>query len=143
VDDTYKWLIGTTAVNENETGHFKCWEPSADVKGIDITDSGYFRFSYKGKKILCHRFVWVYHNPGKTITDGYDISHLCGNKRCCRPSHLHCEIKTNNIARIGCMGYIVSEKNPNDILLLCTHNVPCKTSRFVNGKNFVIIEKEI
>jgi hypothetical protein len=140
INNTYKWLVGTTTEFKNETKHFTCWEPSGT--GIDDTDSGYKRFSYKGDKILCHRFVWYFFNPGKLIPNDHDISHLCGNKRCCRPSHLYCEPKPNNVARINCIAYLVADSNHDSIMKICIHNVPCKTAKYISKNNLVTLQPE-
>jgi hypothetical protein len=141
IDNIYKWLVGTTTEIKNETGHFTCWEPSGT--GIDNVDTGYNRFSYKGDKILCHRFVWYFYNPGKLVPNDYDISHLCGNKKCCRYSHLHCEPKPDNVARINCVGYVVSRNEDDSMtLLICPHNVPCKKAKYVYQECLVNIIPE-
>jgi hypothetical protein len=133
-DHVYEWLIGCTKEVTNVTGHFTCWIPEGE--GIELTDSGYNRMDYSGKH-FCHRFVWLYHNPGKNVLYGYDVSHLCGNSACCRSSHLICEPKPDNIARINCIGYLVRQGNPNHILKICPHNIPCKKAIYFSENDIV------
>lgn len=47
---------------------------------------GYGRISFKGKKILAHRYVWEkVHGP---IPAGFEIDHQCQNKACINLDHL-------------------------------------------------------
>jgi hypothetical protein len=54
-----------------------------------------------------------------------DISHLCSNVTCCRPSHLHRESHSINMSRIGCPGLIVMPDYSEYALSLCTHTPRC------------------
>lgn len=106
--EAYKWLmrwrirVQTTDVS-HITDAFSCWVPSCDG-GIDITSGNYRRMAVDGSKELCHRFVYRFWYPSYS-TDN-DVSHLCGNNGCCRPSHLTSESRTTNKSRDGCVGFL-------------------------------------
>lgn len=55
-----------------------------------LNQDGYFRklFYEDGKKVLkmYHRFVWE--RSGRAIPEGYEIDHICRNRRCCNLDHL-------------------------------------------------------
>lgn len=68
-----------------------------------LNADGYFRklFTIDGKRVLkmYHRFVWE--RSGKVIPEGYEIDHICRNRKCCNPDHLQLlsisdhKVKTN------------------------------------------------
>lgn len=41
-----------------------------------------------GRLVMRHRWFWELHN-GK-IPEGFEINHLCKNRRCCNVEHLEC-----------------------------------------------------
>lgn len=64
-----------------------CWEPS----GGYLTQDGYQRVlthkrSKGGKLKMWHRLVWEIVNGD--IPEGYEINHLCKNRKCCNIDHL-------------------------------------------------------
>lgn len=41
-----------------------------------------------GKLVMRHRWFWeLFHGP---IPAGYEVNHLCKNRRCCNVNHLEC-----------------------------------------------------
>ena len=140
LNNSYKWLIGSTeVVSSSPAGHFECWVPEGP--GIQTLKSGYNRFSFRGSYYMCHVFVWHYHNPNRVA--GKDISHLCSNEACCRPSHLRAENRDYNISRRGCVGYLVSMENPDLVIKVCTHQPPCtKTTPFSEMSSLVTLDVE-
>lgn len=120
-EDAYRWLIGRTEeVASTPAGHFRCWVPGGP--GIQHLASGYSRFSFRGVYHMCHAFTWHYRHPGDQGSG--DLSHLCSNQACCRPSHLHREDRNTNLSRRGCPGYLVSTTS-NLVLQACRHDPPC------------------
>ena len=65
----------------------KCLDPGFGHENQD----GYVRIWDKpkpegGKLVMRHRWFWeLEHGP---IPDGYEINHLCKNRRCCNVEHL-------------------------------------------------------
>lgn len=49
-----------------------------------------------GKLVMRHRWFWEHHNG--PIPEGYEVNHLCKNRRCCNVGHL--ELLTNKDHRI-------------------------------------------
>lgn len=72
-----------------ETG---CWEWTG---GTDPT--GYGRFFFDGRMGYAHRFA--YETAVGPIPAGFDIDHLCRNRRCVRPSHLEAVTRRENLMR--------------------------------------------
>lgn len=60
--------------------------------------NGYGRFWFNGKMEYAHRWAFV-HLGGGTIPDGYDLDHLCRNRRCTRPDHLEPVTRRENLLR--------------------------------------------
>lgn len=141
LNNDYRWLIKSTRVVASPpAGHFQCWIPQGP--GIQPTASGYNRFSFRGVYYMCHVYVWHYHHPNSKAS-AQDISHLCSNEACCRPSHLHRESRHHNISRRGCLGYLVSTESPDMIIMACAHNPPCaKTASFSEKSNAVTLNYE-
>lgn len=118
----YRWLISTTIQIVDRSGYVTCWAPKGP--GIDQSSAGYHRFSIMGKKRLCHDFVWEYHHLG--INKEADISHLCHNKWCCRPSHLTDESRSVNKSRDNCPGYVLMNLNSRQRMIkVCSHDPVC------------------
>jgi hypothetical protein len=59
----------------------KCWEWNATKN-----PEGYGGFRANGKMEKSHRVAWGLMKG--VIPDGLDVHHVCGNKGCCRPSHM-------------------------------------------------------
>lgn len=58
-----------------------CWEWRGGV-----TDGGYGRFSWAARPRLAHRIAWTL-LVGQ-IVQGFELDHLCRNRRCVNPDHL-------------------------------------------------------
>ena len=121
----YHRLMSSSIRISNIREQFECWIIPKDRPGYDQMPSGYTRFSFQGKKLMTHRFTWLYNNPGQAIT--LDISHLCGNASCHRPEHLVHESRADNIDRRGCKAWAIGYHS--DLLIrLCRHTPLCKTA---------------
>lgn len=125
----YWFLIHNTVVVPSERRIFKCWEIQR-APGIDNPENGYYRANFDNSKVTVHRWIWQYHNNFQEVPVGYDISHLCGNKECIRPSHLIRESRAENINRIGCPGYCWFTLQKK-LIRICKHRPCCK--RVVKG----------
>ena len=51
-----------------------------------LTWDGYGRISYRGRKASAHRVALEL--AGRLIPVGYEVDHLCRNRRCVNPDHL-------------------------------------------------------
>lgn len=68
-----------------------CWNWTAS------TDEGYGVFHDNRRKLSAHRWSWLHH--GGVIPDGFQLDHLCRNRRCVRPSHLEAVLPRDNTHR--------------------------------------------
>ena len=136
IDRDYRWLITkTTVAPQDSLGIINCSIPNGE--GIDITEANYTRMGFRGDKVMCHVFSWNYFNPGQIIPATNDVSHLCGNSKCCKPSHLHLEPHSVNIGRIACPGFIVIPitDTENHCFQICNHTPHCKKYQIINLAN--------
>ena len=122
--EKYTWILSNCieySPPEDVNNIIKCWIPNPNAVGMqyDATNNQ-FRFSNKGKYDLVHVFTSEFIKGSKGTLDA---SHLCHNRRCCRPSHITFESRTDNIARVDCPGYIIVEGR---LYKVCTHYPPCK-----------------
>ena len=51
-----------------------------------VSRDGYGRFRYQGRKARAHRVALEL--AGRIIPTGYEVDHLCRNRRCVNPHHL-------------------------------------------------------
>lgn len=71
-----------------------CWEwQGACLHG----GTSYGVFGYQGKNVLAHRFA--YEELKGAIPSGYELDHLCRNKRCVNPDHLEVVTRSENTKR--------------------------------------------
>jgi hypothetical protein len=148
-DFGYRHLIART--NEVKKGVFVCWKPDITKPGIDVSDNPdyqYRRFNYFGSKQLCHVFTWQYFHPGVNKPENYDISHLCCDPECCRPTHLYCELRKYQRTRDKCPGFIWYQflgetqqdgsDEENHYFDLCEHQPKCKKCQEINIDNEIV-----
>lgn len=62
-----------------------------------ILAGGYGQFWFEGKMRLAHR--WSYSELRGPIPPGFNIDHLCRNRRCVNPAHLEPVTQKENVAR--------------------------------------------
>lgn len=70
-----------------------CWE----YQGALTHGYGMIRDSRAGKNMMAHRAVWEHLRS--SIPEGYQIDHLCRNKRCVNPDHLEPVTASENTRR--------------------------------------------
>lgn len=121
----YRWLISSITKKSSPLGFFECWEVEEGTRGFDEAN-GYLRISYNGRKVFAHVFVWEYQNRAKKPED-QDISHLCHNRRCCNPAHLHPESRAANKSRDHCIGVASPDPKGTVHYRLCSHQPACCT----------------
>lgn len=80
--------------------------------------NGYVQVRWCGIKYYCHVLAAVLQMQRHPIV-GEEASHLCGNKRCIRPSHMTFESGELNKTRSYCAYF---RGNPN---LVCLHQPAC------------------
>lgn len=107
---------------------FTCWESTRGNKS-----GQYYRTNFQSKKVLTYNAIAVafYGQP-----NGEDISHLCGNPRCVRPSHIYYESHQINISRINCCGMIFCTRTKKYLKNVCVHYPKCKKV-FIDTENAV------
>ena len=70
-----------------------CWEWQASLNGKD----GYGLFWNGQRTQVAHRFL--YESLNGVIPIGFELDHLCRNKRCVNPIHLEVVTRSQNTAR--------------------------------------------
>lgn len=61
------------------------------------THNGYGQVGYQGRLWTAHRAFWVF--MGKPDPTGFDLDHLCRNRRCINPDHLEIVTRAENLRR--------------------------------------------
>ena len=139
----YNWIAYNANRVYDSTGTFCCWIPPTGG-GFDFDeDKNQFRFSIDGKKALVHVFTRFCKSAPPDLNNNIsslDVSHLCHNRKCCRPSHLEYEGRDYNKSRDNCPGYLKDEHG--DFRLVCKHNPPCKVVTVVSDCAIVNLIKE-
>lgn len=74
-----------------------CWVWSAS-----LTHDGYGCFRGENGMTLAHRFSYILANG--PVPDGFQIDHLCRNRRCVRPDHLESVTPRENAMRSNSSG---------------------------------------
>ena len=92
--------------------------------GLETRKCGYIRMNRNGKKIFCYVLVDSVH---PWYNDKLDVSHLCGNPKCCNKHHLWSKTHRENLSRKGCPGYtfLLEDADTRSWLVLCTHFPTC------------------
>lgn len=100
-----------------------CDYPKDKSNGVTKGVSGYM-VTINGFNTHFSRLRWMVKNRRITQAKDVEIHHRCGNKLCCRPSHLEEGKKGDGKARIGCKGYIKVDEDT--FIKVCTHDPPCR-----------------
>lgn len=138
LNSIHSWLVSNTESVPNATNHFFCWKPISSKGIVVVTPNGYRRLNFRGRKIMCHEFTWLYFHPGERSDDN-DISHLCHNNWCCRPRHLHKEPRIANKARDHCLGYLVGQDEDQMMVIqVCKHNPSCHTANYFSEATDIV-----
>lgn len=85
-------------INKTES----CWEWTGSL----TKSGGYAQFSYMGKPVRGHR--WIYEQMIGQIPEGMQLDHLCRNRKCVNPQHLEPVTLSENVKR----GLAGKENNP-------------------------------
>jgi len=84
-----------------------CW-----VWDGSVMNSGYGQIKAFGKMVSTHRYSYELHKG--EIRDGLHVLHLCDNKLCINPDHLHLGTHSDNLAEASERGLMRSGNNhPN------------------------------
>lgn len=59
--------------------------------------NGYGQVGFRGKLWVAHRAFWVF--MGKPDPGGFDLDHLCRNRKCINPDHLELVSRGDNLRR--------------------------------------------
>lgn len=94
-----------------------------NAQGCHITNyvpaaNGYVQVRWRGVKYYCHLLAAVMQMQRHPMP-GEEASHLCGDKRCVRPSHMTLESGALNKTRSYCAYF---REDPN---LVCLHDPAC------------------
>jgi hypothetical protein len=86
-----------------------CWLWTKSVQKTGYGQVGNDKLGMSGGKVIfTHRVAYeLIKGP---IPDGFEIDHLCGNRRCCNPDHLEAVTKRMNCERAGFFG----KENPRN-----------------------------
>lgn len=122
--DIFNWIKSNCDVYVDKFEVFECWILRNNTIGIDwLEDQNQFRFSHKHSKKLVH--VWMKEYISGDKPSGCDTSHLCHDRKCCRPSHTEFEDRSYNLSRNNCPGYVW---NGSNFIKFCQHDPPCKVT---------------
>lgn len=123
---------------------YVCWT-SRLTRGCSVSVSTsasgvgcrYFKVSAgKSVKFQAHKLVLCCHIGvlyTKLEGQGHEASHLCHNRDCWRPLHMHAENHKQNVARnsgVACAGVVVN-LHDGSMLNLCLHTPSCMFVRVV------------
>lgn len=67
-----------------------------------VTEDGYGMFSWAGRKVIAHR--WVYEAIVGPIPEGLELDHLCKNRGCVNTQHLEVLTHNENLRRSNTVG---------------------------------------
>ena len=99
------WSGGKSTPKPNQYGRKRVKIPILDIAS---------------KVMYVHRIVYMCHNYDMRILDknlGLEVSHLCHNSLCARPTHLVLETHEQNSERLSCklMGHCTKNHSPECI----------------------------
>lgn len=95
-----------------------CYDPDFGSENED----GYVRMLNKprpegGRLVMRHRLIWEWYNG--PIPEGFEINHLCKNRRCCNPEHLECLTKSEHKSKDNALRY---KKREVEVLAFISEN---------------------
>lgn len=113
-------------------------------------NTGYGQFGWRTHRHeLAHRAAWILDHV-KPIPDGMWILHLCGNKLCCNPLHLHLGTRADNVHDAIVLGEIQCGENhhqskltTNDVLRIRKLRSKCGYSQDALATMFDISQTQI
>jgi hypothetical protein len=92
------YLLGRALSESERETLFWSWVDWSNPEGCwpwtgAVTGGGY---GYFGKpKTTAHKLAWQF-SRRRAIPTGLVVMHLCDNRRCCRPDHLHADTESRN-----------------------------------------------
>lgn len=96
----WKW-VGRTRGSADEDKYYKVWFYCMD-NNVKVR-----------KQFLVHKLSYFGHNKIDYVSEGLELSHICGMKRCVNPAHIIAESHQINKERQHCHGQsICSGHNP-------------------------------
>lgn len=124
VNSAHERIQSLTHLLTDEYGVITCRVP-VDPGGTILTrkSNGTYYASFGKRKVPIHKIEYIYHR-GK-VPEGKEISHLCQDHDCCKISHLHAESHGDNMARIGCPGWLMFEGREDKLICACGHTPRC------------------
>lgn len=115
--------INKDTIKSFESRYLLC-EDGCFIWKRNIDGKGYGNFSYKGKRILAHRFSFRAFKS--KIPKDLVVDHMCKNKLCVNPKHLRLLTRVKNVM-IG-----------KGIPALNAKKSKCKNGHNFSGKNLLI-----
>jgi hypothetical protein len=122
LDNAWKRIKPNLSYQSDDSGIVRCREVSVGPGVVKNKHADTFKVSFGKDKKLVHRVAYEHYHD--TIDDTLDVSHLCGNSKCCKKSHLCEEDHQTNMARIGCPGWL-KHGDKDQFLKVCQHHPPC------------------
>lgn len=94
-------------------GPDECWPwiSQSLIRGYGYIGTG----GKRGKKELAHRAAWIVTHGPIPDGDGYHgtvVMHVCDNRLCCNPAHLHLGTQTDNVADMHAKGRAYTGPRP-------------------------------
>lgn len=128
--NAYDRIMNNMKSKLDDTGFVECHILEHSGETVKNKHANTFKVSFGKEKKLAHRIMYeAYNGPPGDL----DVSHLCHNESCVKIEHLYKESHTDNMARIGCPGWLQFGSYTGELVSACTHTPPCiKVTRMPN-----------
>lgn len=129
--NAYDRIVTNSRLQTDSSGFVECEVLSHSGKTVKNKHCDTFKVSFGKEKRLAHRVIYeAHHGP---LSGDLDVSHLCHNGACVKIEHLHEESHADNMARIGCPGWLQFGSYTGSLVSACTHTPHCiKVTRMPN-----------